>query len=289
MTDEIRQLSNVSFKMTDEVISRNWMSVNARKTRLLSLSDWTQLSDVNLPQNTKNVWRLWRSKVRAVKRSVYSDPTKAMEALKSLEQQIPEGISDESLAEVVAMPPLPNPEMDAVKQELTDFVRSHVDAEVTPKFISMEDVERLIDMKLQTMQTIIFENFQLALDKKLDSYVRVEPQAAPSLNELRIQLLKQIDTSFARPPHDEELFQEAVDFVSDRETTSSFPLLTLHANSSGFTLNGYAQEIINYKRHWLKACCEKDALRLKYREQALSIDSVEKLQELQLAVQTANT
>jgi hypothetical protein len=276
MTEEIKQLTNVSYKLTDEVITRNWLSVNARKTRLLSLSDWTQMADVNLPQNIKNVWRQWRSKVRAVKRSAYLDPNAAMEALKSLEQQIPEGISDEALAEVVNMPALPNPELDAVKQELMDAVRSHVDNEVNPRFVSMEDVEKLVDVKLEKVQQMLIENFQTSLNKALE--VVVVKSSVPEV-PLRDEIRQLIDTKLARLPFDEELFQEAVDFLSDHET-SSFPLLMVHAEFDGKKLSEKAKEIINQRRSWLQHVCKFEKVRLQFVQRLHKCNTLEELEAL---------
>lgn len=276
MTEEIKQLSNVSFKLTDEVISRNWMSVNARKTRLLSLSDWTQMPDVPLPQNIRNVWRQWRSKVRAVKRSAYTDPSKAMEALKSLELQIPEGISEEALAEVADMPALPNPEMDAIKQQLVDVIRNHVDTEVAPKVITMADVEKLIDVKLDAVQQMLLENFQMSLEKKLSNFVEKSPPSEDkrTWGEALDDLHTFIDKKFARPAFDEELFQEAVDFLSNNEADTTFPLLTVHAEFSSVKLSEMAQKIINGRRVWLKEACEMERQRLEFREKAFTCGTI---------------
>jgi len=63
-------------------------SVLGKRNKLLVSSDWTQLSDVNLTEECKASWRVWRSEVRKI------DITdkKAMGALVSLEQNQPQKV-----------------------------------------------------------------------------------------------------------------------------------------------------------------------------------------------------
>src|SRR5665213_2808580 len=98
MTPKIKKLSNVQYTVTDEVILRKWSEVISKRNKLLNLSDWTQLPDCNLPANIQRLWLKWREKIRNIKKSTVTDPSKALSLLLNLEKQIPEKLSENSVS-----------------------------------------------------------------------------------------------------------------------------------------------------------------------------------------------
>ena len=83
------KIKNLSFKKTEEVIEREWMGVDAKRTQLLSSSEWTQSVDNDLTMESQSYWTEWSRLVREVNRLFYTVPETALERLEELFNQQP--------------------------------------------------------------------------------------------------------------------------------------------------------------------------------------------------------
>jgi hypothetical protein len=280
--NDITKITNVEFERTEEVISRKWLSVGAKKSRLLTLSDWTQLPDASIPQNIKNVWRAWRQKVRAVKRSSYNDADKALEALNSLQQQSPERLTIEEIQIIPTDPIPPSVELEEVKSSILKIVHESIDCNVIPRIINVEDIASMIDQKIQYATQILLDNFNSAIEKKLLDYINQDDHIPKDTVTFTKLMLDQVNKKHDRwiPKFNEDLLDEAMDFLGISEGMTSWPLLKIHANYEDLSLSEMAQKVVKDKNQWLKLTCKIETSRLEFIKRARTVNDYDSAMKL---------
>lgn len=272
----IEKLTEYQTFPTKEVWDRKWVSVSAKKLKLLSLSDWTQLADCTLPQNIKNVWKQWRQRVRAIKRSAIDDPDKAMELLKGYERSCPSELSVSDDIAHISEAPAVNEELEAVRASMQEDVKKYFAENVSAKMISIEDVTALVNAKLEQQAA----QFQTLIQSLRPTTV---PAPAPELPELKAELLHLNDKINAMDfsAVSSELYAESVDFLVMGESDHNWPLLQVSATHHNMTLHDMAEQVVQQKKTWLREACKKEELRLNYAARINALESIEDALKIQ--------
>lgn len=235
---DIKKINNVKFSLTDEVLTRKWNEVINRRNRLLSMSDWTQLPDVELSKDTRNMWVRWRQKIRNVRKSSIKDPEKAHEILNSLEAQIPEKIN------------IP----DVVSNEVTENVSelSKFKEELLPQLISPSDVEKIINDRIEANTKLIIDVFNNTINQKITK------ESEDSFNT-KAELIEHLNKKYfyfysLYTEVDNEKFKQAVDYlVDDAPNLDHYPLIKIESDHLGVGYKEMAKIIINRRSQWMDA------------------------------------
>lgn len=230
---EIPKLSNVEYTLTDEVINRKWSAVYAFRNKLLSMSDWTQLGDSNIPQNIKNFWKTWRQKIRNIKKALVNDPDKALELLKTLENQMPEKIiNNEELR--LSSEPMDSTQILQLAEFEKQFMQKVVDT-ICPKITSMDDIDVLIKNK-----------FEDSFSKKIN--IIIKDELLPIISNINQQIKQITDDKL-----NYDLLTEAIDYLHDN--TVKCPLLKIYADNTDKSLLEMAEHLIKQrKQQYINHC-----------------------------------
>lgn len=276
---EIQKLKNVQYKITEEVLTRKWLTVRSKRNRLLALSDWTQLGDVNIPQNIRGLWRRWRQKVRDVNQTTVNNPDNAATLLQTLEDQMPKKLSDIAIDNLPPVAPLLSSELEEIKTEFKRTIDTIFSSSVEPRIISLDDVAAFIEKEINEVSRIIIDNFNITIDKKIAAFAAKSNIMVPTdIEECKTYYKTVINAKYDKmiPPFNTELLNEAVDCLSESE--SSFPLLQVYATNNNFSLRDMAEKILKDKKEWLRHVCNVEHNRLQYLN---TIDKVITKEELE--------
>lgn len=287
MNEEIKKLSNVKYEITNEVMVRKWSDVNTKRNRLLLLSDWTQLTDVNIPLNIKKLWVNWRSKVRNVKKTTINDPNKALSLLNALEQQMPEKINPDELPDFAntSSADFSNNELneDGLKQ-FKKYIDDVVTNDITPKIISLDDVKKLMDEHITKNTETLINHFNDVVNNKFNvlknNSVTLPDNLDSAKGALKIILNEKCNKRYTHSNH--ELFSEAIDYLSFPK--GKFPLLQVYATNLNKTLEDMAKDVIETKKEWLRQICQIEDFRLKYLNKIDSSSTLVELNQIKIEI-----
>lgn len=242
MIEEIQKITNVEYTLTEEVINRKWSVVSSKRRQLLTLSDWTQLADSNVPPAIRHQWKVWRQKIRNIRRVTVTNPTDALELLKSLERQSLESLNYDDVEDSEIKPD--DLTMETVKQ----LIEARIN-EIIPQLLSVNDVGNILNEKLN--------EFKKSLTHRdlSDDLAIAKLQAIDLINET---YAKKVSPIFPQT----ELFNEVIDYKVDHLDMGEYPLMEVWKNSYGYSLDEVAAHIIVMKKAWLKALCDTESQRL---------------------------
>lgn len=269
---KIKKLSNVQYTVTDEVLLRKWTEVISKRNKLLSMSDWTQLSDCNLPANIQRLWLKWREKIRNIKKTTVVDPDKALSLLLNLEKQMPE-----KLSENIPNVDTPSESKNIISVNDTDEVKEYIDnlikTAVLPKIISLDEITNIINQKSNNNLHVVLEN----VEKKIKELTPVLT-LSKDIEEAKVELNSILNENVYKryPQFNEELFQEAIDYSSG-SYNGDLPLLQLYATHYKKSLKDMADHMLQEKRQWIKTICDIEKWRLNF---LYKIDDAVTIEEL---------
>jgi hypothetical protein len=265
--DEIEKLSNVEYVVTEEVLKRQWLEVYAKRNKLLSMSDWTQIADVDMPQSVRNLWRKWRQKLRVIKRSSVKTPEQAMSLLANLERQIPQKLKIDITTE--------EPTSTVDYAEIGKYVDEHL-KNYESKIISMDDVSNLFEQKLNKTAEFVLENVTSVVDKRLAA-LRQQATLSGNIDEAKNQLKAIVKDTCSNwmPFINYELVNEAIDYLSGMK--GNYPLLVLHVKHKEKDIQTIAADIIKDKQVAHREICQIEEYRLKYLAQIDKASSYDEL------------
>lgn len=253
--------------MTEEVLSRKWLEVISKRNKLLSLSDWTQLPDCNIPPNIQRLWTKWREKIRNIKKTTVTEPDKAVSLLKTLEKQMPEKIAEDSISIVnVDTDTVVEP---SVNNNLKIMIDNTIKETVLPKIISLDEITNIINQKSDN-------NLNIAL-----KILQPDIVLSQDLPEAQTQLIKILNDKINKdyPKFIEELFTESVDYLSG-SYTGDLPLLQLYATHYNKSLKDMSEDMLQSKRKWIKDISEIEKYRLEYLNKIIKSATIVELEEL---------
>jgi hypothetical protein len=279
MSDQIEKIDNVEFEITDEVLNRKWIDVISKRNKLLSISDWTQLADVDIPPNIRNLWRRWRQKIREIKRTTVTSPDKALSLLNNLEKQMPKKIVD---ADITV--DLPNQSNDVISiNELKQQIEDQLKSTYVPKIISLDDVKVLLDDRINAAVENVMRHTDQLMDKKLVS--RNVFKLADDVELAKVEVLNHLNATCDNkiPTINSDLLNEAIDCIST-PTMKSFPILSVHAHHHKLTLDEMAAKIIEQKKNAIKLICKTEQYKLEYTVKINSATSQEELMALYIEI-----
>jgi hypothetical protein len=287
MSEDIPKISNVKYEITNEVMARKWSEANAKRNRLLMLSDWTQLPDVNIPLNIKKLWMNWRAKVRNVKKATINDPSKALALLNSLEQQMPEKINPDELPEFAnpAGADFANVENNEdtfkqFKKYIDDVVRN----DLSPKIVSLDDIKKLMDEHISRHTEILTQHFNDVVNNKFNvlknNSIVLPDNIETAKTTLKMILNEKCNKRYTHSNH--ELVTEAIDYLSNPK--GKFPLLQVYANNLNKSLENMAKDVIESKKEWLRQICQIEDFRLKYLNKIDSSFTLAELNQIKIEI-----
>jgi len=246
MTEEIQKISNVKYTVTEEVINRKWTTVGSKRRQLLTLSDWTQLTDSNLSPTAKHYWKTWRQKIRNIKRSAVTNPEDALELLKTLEKQSPEMLNYDN------DPEIENKTDDLTVERLNRLLDEKINA-ILPQLITGNDVTNILNEKVEELKKQLMsvtEKIELHHDLTI-----AKLQVSEKINE-------GYNKSFPKLYSDTELFNEAVEFKIKPE--GKYPLLEVWSKIYLTSLDAMAEIVIANKKNWLRDFCASEETHLNW-------------------------
>ena len=85
----IQKIENLNVGKTDEQEIQLWAEVLSHRNKLLSNSDWTQVSDSGLTPECAEQWRNWRKNLKAINRINFGDREVAEQVINRLGRRIP--------------------------------------------------------------------------------------------------------------------------------------------------------------------------------------------------------
>ena len=282
MSTKIKKLSNIQFTVTDDVLLRKWSDVKSKRNKLLSMSDWTQLPDSNVPANIQRLWVKWREKVRSIKHSSVNDPDKALTLLRNLERQMPEQLPDATQPTIVDpeyVTPIQNNAAIDIEQ-FKQYINEIIKTAVLPKIISIDEITNIINQKSDNNLGLMMRT----IDDKIKQQSVVS--LSDNLDEAKAQLTTILNDAVHKryPKLNEELFSEALDYLSG-SYTGDLPLLQLFANSYEKTLTEMAQHMLQQKKRWIKDICDIEKYRLDYLNKIQNSVTIEEIRELQTLIE----
>lgn len=272
MTSQIKKLSNVQYIVTDEVLLRKWTEVISKRNKLLSLSDWTQLPDCNIPASIQRLWLKWRAKLRNIKKSTVIDPDKALSLLKNLENQMPEKLMETGSEPVMEVKDIVTVDKT---DDLKEYVNNLINTTVLPKVISVDEITNIITQNSNNNLSIALNYIEKKI-KELTPLVTLFQDVQEAKAQLNTLLNENVYKRY--PQFNEELFQEAVDYLSG--STGDLPLLQLYATHNEIEMEMMANMMLDTKRKWIKDVCEIELFRLEHLnkiKQAGTIDELENI------------
>lgn len=84
-----KKIGNLRTEKTDEQENLAWAEVLSHKNKLLLNSDWTQLSDSGLTEESIEQWRGWRQQLKNINRSNFSSRAAAEVCISKLARRTP--------------------------------------------------------------------------------------------------------------------------------------------------------------------------------------------------------
>lgn len=252
--DEIEKLSNVEYVVTEEVLQRQWLEVYAKRNKLLTMSDWTQIPDVEIQQSVRNLWRKWRQKLRGIKRSTVKTPEQAMTLLSNLERQIPKKLNPDVTVD--------EPAVSIDYAEFNKYIDGYL-KNYESKTISMDDVNALFEQKLNKTAELVLGSITSVVDKRLAA-LKQQSTLSDDVDEAKNQLKAIVKDSCTNwmPFINYELVNEAIDYLSGIK--GNFPLLVLHTKHKEENIQKIATDIIKDKQAAHREICQIEEYRLKY-------------------------
>lgn len=260
----IEKISNLQILLTDEVINRKWNDVIVKRNKLLSISDWTQLSDAPINKEMRNMWTKWRQKVRQVKKSAIINSEKALELLNVLELQIPEKI--QYVTETIVAPMVE--EIESIPIIDVDVKLNELKDEIYKQIISMNDVSSIINDKFTNNNEILLKAVEHLIDIKLQKPVVITPPK--EFLEDQELLIQQVNDKYRKEfseytEVDNEKFKQAVDYIVDKTPNEDhYPLLKIHFKMDAIDKVVVAQKLIADRNKWLQRVCKLEEDRLQY-------------------------
>ena len=275
MSAKIKKLSNVQYVITDEVLLRKWTEVISKRNKLLAISDWTQLSDCNLPASIQRLWLKWREKVRNIKKSTVTDPNKALSLLTNLENQIPEKLANDDTS--INLPPeLIDDHGVDTPDNIKEYINDVINTTVLPKIISLNEITNIINQKSDNNLNIILEQITNKIKELTPNII-----LSNDIEEAKVQLKSILNEKIYKkyPQFNEELFQEAVDYSSG-SYDGDLPLLQLYATHHNLKIHDMAKLMLENKRKWIKDVCEIEKYRLEYLNKIQYATKIEELENI---------
>lgn len=83
----IKKIKNLKYSQSKNQEEIKWVELIAKRNRLLLESDWTQLLDVKLTEESRNQWSNWRESLRQLSRMTIETTQCYKEALDELEDE----------------------------------------------------------------------------------------------------------------------------------------------------------------------------------------------------------
>ena len=192
----------------------SWADIDKRKSILLGKTNWTQMVDNGLTEETVKSWKVWRDKVTSANHSNYPTPTKALKALENLRENKPDSEYSPQLKDFFFEVNNPKAfELPDIKQ----LIREVLNEEKEPNIL-LDDDANLEEAK---------KYIQKELSSVYASQIR-KASPAPELTQLYVERLNQ-----------------AIDCLAG--VGSSYPLLQVLVDNSNKDLKEIATSIL--KRH----------------------------------------
>lgn len=85
----IQKISKVKVEKTTEQEQTVWAEILSHRNKLLLNSDWTQLADSGLTEDSASQWKDWRAMLKNINRSNFSDPKLAEQHINKLARRMP--------------------------------------------------------------------------------------------------------------------------------------------------------------------------------------------------------
>lgn len=207
-----------------------WNDIDKTRIVMLNNSDWTQLPDTNLTNETVQEWQKWRLEIRKVTQKNYDRPIPAILELKKLQISKPDNEYSSGLQTYTRKGPIIS------RTEITSKIK---------------DV--LENMGLTSIKKSPIEPVELPTEDILDTIDDIKVGKEYALRELEAAYLEQIRDS--SPPLDlihlhTERLNQAIDCLSDIGT--SFPLLEVLSKNLNKSIKEVATTILKKQNETIK-------------------------------------
>ena len=180
--DNIPTIQNVEISYPDVYVENMWIELHARRDKLLSTTDWTQLNDSRLTRESFNEWRRWRNSLKQVTSNDYEKIQDAVKALEDIKKLQPTSLFAESQDNDMYN------EIEKMKSEIIDLRLEIEDMRVKPiNDVSLNELKFNISCRLKIWYekqlsqvtyapiSIIFERCNQAVDYILSKDITEAP------------------------------------------------------------------------------------------------------------------
>lgn len=304
----VAKIKNISVANTPEKINLDWSAVISRKAKLLTSSDWTQLSDVYLAPDVKASWKEWRAKLRRVKRTNNYSSEQANAVLDILETSAPkddivheeyeikelvktieEKVTMVEPVEAFALPMQHTPIEKIIEKTEKIFVEKH--PILIREEISLETLREKF-FEIFSQDNIQLHSFFLDLLNKIpvanvydsDTLEQAKAKVKEYLFFQQKYIFNKKKLAYDFSETITEKYEQALEFLTHDALVEDYPLIELHVQLRNSTASEVAYSFLEDKKKLNQIIVEAEKFLMYNRIRIDSCTDIESLRELVIEI-----
>jgi len=247
---DIQKITNVKLGKSNEKENNKWLEAKSKKITLLSLTDWTQLPDMQNLDN-KEKFAHWREGLRKVDlKSEFDDPSQALEFLYEYQKRMPKPefskrtVREDNTGGKDEIEKLKDLIYNEIQRQLPNFKKCDSDNN------SLNDRVDRLENKIKTLNEKLV-NFMESFEKKT-KYIKKEEAIQIIKKEIENKRKNDaISAGALEYPLIKERIEQAADYLSDDNTNISDYSLLENENDN-ISDDEYAKSLLNYGKKYFK-------------------------------------
>lgn len=287
----IEKIKDLKTEITKEQSDNAWSKVLSHKIRMLEASDWTQLSDVYLSQETKNEWKNWRQNVRKVKKAHYTNSLDAEMHLNSLENFKPANTSIDCDAynESTSTNNEHHEILNDGKKNVVEIQKVFIKEQpiIIKQDIEEDLFERLFFELMTKNSTKFKQRIRNLLEEQeiiffdTDTLYAAKEKMIIYSNNIKNELLTKKISEFSSIEILNEKFEQAVDYLTNNNgKIETYSFIKLYSDFYNKTPEIIAEEFVLERKRYNKILIEAEKFFLYIKNKIETSESMEELKSL---------